>query len=243
MSNFFCDTSTGKVRPVIPFNWRRKVFDAVHELSHPGANTTCKLLSSKFVWHGMAKQARQWAKSCLACQRAKIHRHTRAPLATFEVPQRRFDHLNVDLVGPLPPSQGFTHLLNISWICRFGLPADISSDRGAQFTSQLWSAMADLFGSKLHRTTAYHPQANVLVERFHRHMKSALRARLTARGQTGWTSYHGSCWGFAQLQKKILARLLQNWFSALRSPFQLISFPHPLHRQPHRSIYSDYGKP
>ncbi len=63
----------------------------------------------------------------------------------------------------------------------YGLPADITSDRGVQFTSQLWESMVTLFGTKLHRTTAYHPQANGLVERFHRHLKSALKARLTGR--------------------------------------------------------------
>lgn len=201
-----CDTSSGTLRPVVPSTWRRRVFDAVHSLSHPGANATIKLMSQKYVWHGMAKQVRQWAKTCLQCQRAKVHRHTRAPLSTFDVPERRFDHLNIDIVGPLPSSQGFTHLLTIvdrftrwpeviplsdittptcaralvfHWISRFGLPTDISSDRGSQFTSELWSAITELLGSKLHRTTSYHPQANGLVERFHRHLKSALRARLT----------------------------------------------------------------
>uniref|UniRef100_A0A5S6QBJ1 Integrase catalytic domain-containing protein n=1 Tax=Trichuris muris TaxID=70415 RepID=A0A5S6QBJ1_TRIMR len=65
------------------------------------------------------------------------------------------------------------------WVARFGVPVNISSDRGAQFTSGLWSAMAQLLGMNLHRTTSYHPQANGLVERFHRHLKSALMARLT----------------------------------------------------------------
>ena len=37
-----------------------------------------------------------------------------------------------------------------------------------------------ILGTTLHHTTAYHPQANGLVERFHRPMKSALRARLTS---------------------------------------------------------------
>ncbi|XP_045136327.1 uncharacterized protein LOC123519259 [Portunus trituberculatus] len=39
--------------------------------------------------------------------------------------------------------------------------------------------MAQLLGTHLHHTTAYHPQANGLLERFHRHMKASLRARLT----------------------------------------------------------------
>jgi len=65
------------------------------------------------------------------------------------------------------------------WITRFGLPDNLFSDRGPQFTSELWSSVANLLGIKLHFTTAYHPQANGLLERFHRHMKEALRARLT----------------------------------------------------------------
>ena len=64
------------------------------------------------------------------------------------------------------------------WIARFGLPLDITSDRGSQFSSKLWTAITKLLGSKLHHTTAYHPQANGLVERFHRHLKSTIRARL-----------------------------------------------------------------
>ena len=65
----------------------------------------------------------------------------------------------------------------------------MSSDRGVQFTSELWSALSNLLGIKLHCTTSYHPQANGLVERFHRHMKSALKARLVGPGwvdQLGW---------------------------------------------------------
>ena len=59
------------------------------------------------------------------------------------------------------------------------MPTDITSDRGAQFTSDVWSALSESLGAKLHHTTAYHPQSNGLVERFHRSLKAALRARLT----------------------------------------------------------------
>ena len=56
----------------------------------------------------------------------------------------------------------------------------MSSDQGPQFSSQLWSSISRLLDTQLHHTTAYHPQSNGLVERFHRHLKSALRARLTS---------------------------------------------------------------
>ena len=66
------------------------------------------------------------------------------------------------------------------WIARFGVPGDMSSNRGAQLTSDLWASLSNLLGIRLHRTTAYHPQANGLVERFHRSRKASLRAGLTS---------------------------------------------------------------
>ena len=113
---------------------------------------------------------------------------------------------------PLPPSNGSKHLLTVAdrfswwpeaipyndttstgcaqalvshWIFRFGNPKDITSDRGPQFTLQLWSAIAQLLGTRLHHSTAYHPpQSNGLEERFHWHCKPFLQARLTG---PNWT--------------------------------------------------------
>ena len=106
---------------------------------------------------------------------------------------------------PLPPSEGYSYLFTIVdrfsrwpeavplqdssakscvrallrvWISRYGIPDHIISDWGAQFTGTLWHELHELLGIHHHQTTAYHPQANGLVERFHRHLKGALRARL-----------------------------------------------------------------
>lgn len=200
-----CDVSTGRPRPLVPDSWQRIVFDAVHGLSHPSIRTTKKMISDKFIWSGLKKQVGLWAKACLRCQAAKVHRHTTAPVAHFAPTTRRFDHVHVDIVGPLPPSQNYRYLFTIvdrftrwpeaipladaqtitcakafafHWIARFGVPAEVTSDRGSQFTSELWSILSQLNGTRLHRTTAYHPQSNGLVERFHRHLKSSLMARL-----------------------------------------------------------------
>jgi cleavage and polyadenylation specificity factor subunit 1 len=201
-----CDTSTGRPRPWVPHGFRRVVFDAIHNLAHPSVRSTRRLVAEKFVWPRMNAEVAEWARSCLACQTAKIGRHVRAPVEKIKVPNQRFSHIHVDLVGPLPISRGFTHLLTIvdrftrwpeaipladtsaascasafaaGWIARFGVPSDVTSDRGPQFTSGLWAGVSRLLGMQLHFTTAFHPQANGLVERFHRQLKTALKARLS----------------------------------------------------------------
>ena len=64
-----------------------------------------------------------------------------------------------------------------AWISRFGLPEHITSDRGSVFISDIWSSLAQLLGVHLHHTTSYHPQANGMVERWHRTLKASLTAR------------------------------------------------------------------
>ncbi len=63
------------------------------------------------------------------------------------------------------------------WVSRFGVPAQITSDRGPQFASAVWAAFCRQVGMKHIMTTAYHPQSNGMVERVHRQMKAALRSR------------------------------------------------------------------
>ena len=201
------DISTGIFRPLVPVSLRRRVFTSLHGISHPGRRATRRLISARFVWPSLAKEVTEWAKQCLACQRGKIARHVHVAPEPIPVPHRRFAHLHVDLVGPLPTADGCSHLLTVvdrstrwpdafpitdttaatcartllaGWVARFGVPETITSDRGAQFTSSLWRSICSLLGINHQQTTAYHPQSNGLVERFHRRLKDSLRARLAA---------------------------------------------------------------
>ena len=70
----------------------------------------------------------------------------------------------------------FTNAFLSHWVCRLGIPADVVSDRGLQFTSRTFTSSLQAMGSHIHTTTAYHPQANGIVERTHRRLKEALAA-------------------------------------------------------------------
>ena len=66
-----------------------------------------------------------------------------------------------------------------TWISRFGIPRFVASDRGVQFKSHLWIDIMKQLGIETNFTAAYHPEANGMVERFHRPLKASIRCRLT----------------------------------------------------------------
>jgi transposase InsO family protein len=70
--------------------------------------------------------------------------------------------------------------LTFTWISRFGVPETITSDRGPQFTSNLWLQLCEMLNISHKPTTADHPESNGAVKRFHRRLKDALCARAAA---------------------------------------------------------------
>lgn len=209
-SQIYCEMSTNNARPYVPESFRKAIFDSVHTLSHPGVRTTRSMVSQKYFWPGMNRDVGMWAKACIQCQRAKIQRHTVSDLQEFQ-PSARFEHVCVDIVGPLPEtSRGYRYLVTMidrctrwpeafpvmditadtvakvvyeGWIARFGICHRITSDQGRQFESALFTRLMQYLGVKKIRTTAYHPQSNGMIERWHRSLKVALTARLDC---TSW---------------------------------------------------------
>ena len=62
----------------------------------------------------MSTDITRWSRDCQFCQRAKVTRQLRAAVQQMPIPARRFSHIHLDLVGPLPRSkEGFNHLLTV----------------------------------------------------------------------------------------------------------------------------------
>ena len=196
------DVSNGPARPYIPYASRRKVFNCFHGLGHPGVERTRQAISQRVVWPSMRADVSRWARECLSCQQAKVTKHVVPPIGEFAVPNRRFDHINVDIVT-LPQSNGFRYLLTavdrftrwpmavpmrdmttetvidafaFGWVQHLGVPTTITTDRGTQFTSEMFEQLTKIWGIKTILTTPYHPEANGLVERLHRRLKESLIA-------------------------------------------------------------------
>ncbi len=77
-------------------------------------------------------------------------------------------------------------------MARFGVPAHLTSDQGAQFTSALWARLCDVIGLHHNTTTVYHPQSNGMIERAHRRLKEALKARMAAMSRPVWVPYEAA---------------------------------------------------
>ncbi|GFR84974.1 Pol polyprotein [Elysia marginata] len=88
-TTLLCDVYTGIARPLVPRSFQRQVFDIIHNLAHPSRKSTVKLISQKFVWHGLKKQVNQWTKECFACQKFKIQTHVHSPVVNIPVPAKR----------------------------------------------------------------------------------------------------------------------------------------------------------
>ena len=65
-------------------------------------------------------------------------------------------------------AQDVAQLFFENWICRYGVPTKIISDRDSKFTSNFWKSLLKVLQCKLAMSTAYHPQSDGLSERWHR---------------------------------------------------------------------------
>ena len=132
----------------------------------------------------MSTDITHWSRDCQFCQQAKA---TRATVQQMPITARRFSHIHLDLVDPLPRSkEGFNYLLmvvdhvsfwleafpleststgyiadtfNGGWVACFGVPDHITSDHGPQFCSALWAQLSQRLGSvgTLHHLTTALP--------------------------------------------------------------------------------------
>ena len=184
-----------------------------HDLSgHLGIRKTYDRILKHFFWPAMKSDVSQYCRSCHACQVAGKPNQIipPAPLRPIPVMGEPFERIVSDCVGPLPRSKsGHTYLLTlmcaatrypeavplrtlkahvvvkalIKFCSTFGLPKFIQSDQGSNFMSRLFAKVVKQLKIKHQVSSAYHPESQGALERFHQTLKSMLRTYCMAQGK------------------------------------------------------------
>ncbi|XP_039350382.1 uncharacterized protein LOC120374581 [Mauremys reevesii] len=190
---------------LVPRCHRRAVMKLARDIpaaGHLGHEKTLARILGRFFWPGVHQEVKNYCNSCPECQLAAPARTPKAPLVPMPLIETLFERVAMDLVGPLPKSSaGFQYILVImdyatrfpeaiplrtitartitaelvKVFARVGLPREILTDQGTNFTSRLLQQVCELLGIKQLRTSVYHPQTDGLVERFNRTLKEMLR--------------------------------------------------------------------
>ncbi len=172
---------------------------------HGGAAATYKAMRGSVYWPGMREDVNLHVLSCLSCQKGKpnwrvdkqglrIQVVVNGPLEllhvdTFELPEssrgNRFGVVMIDHHSgfmEVAPMKGFTSYetalaILSEWVCRWGLPRKIHSDRGSEYLNEISGKMAELCGFALDFTSGWSPQANGKAENAVKYLKTTLRVR------------------------------------------------------------------
>jgi hypothetical protein len=146
-----------------------------------------------FTWGGMRKDIQVYCQACHVCAtRKNTGRHRKAEMRRYDV-GLPMEEVAIDLMGPFPESESgnkyvlvvvdsfskwmeaypvanieaktIAEKLVMEFISRFGVPAQIKSDRGRQFDCALFREMCQLLDVEHRMSTPFHPQGNSRVER------------------------------------------------------------------------------
>ena len=184
---------------------------------HQGIKRTTSKVLSNFFWPGVQADITRFCRSCDVCQRTISKGHLRrVPLGKMPVIDVPFQRVAVDLIGPIHPMtpRKNRYILTVvdyatrypeavalpridtaevaealvKIFSRVGIPVEILSDRGTQFTSDMMREVGRLLSVRQLVTTPYHPACNGLVERFNGTLKKMLR-KMCADQPNDWDRY------------------------------------------------------
>ena len=109
--SLLCEVSSNSgPRPYVPQPLREQILRSLHNVDHKGIEVTKSRVSGEFYWPSLKSDVKNYVKKCVPCMKVKAGRKL-VNIGTFRVPDRRFSHVVVDIVGPLPESYGFKYIL------------------------------------------------------------------------------------------------------------------------------------
>ncbi|WP_292992089.1 RNase H-like domain-containing protein, partial [Nitrosomonas sp.] len=206
----------GKI--VVPYTMRQNLLAVAHDTAlHLGGAKMYHRLR-QYYWPGMDLDIRVFCKKCVPCLRAKGSkgRHMGGAGSAYMPPEKPFQRLHFDLVGPIrenPDSETnmlFTCIdayskfawaipttvnvtgeeitrLFLTHIMPFsGVPKEIVTDRGPQFIASFFKHLTKALGVGHRLPSPYHPESNGVLERWHRDLGVYLRLAVHSLNKSDW---------------------------------------------------------
>ena len=198
---------------VLPVQCRAAVLKLAHGVpfaGHLGRDKTAHRILHRFYWPTVYKDVADFVKTCAECQKTAPRCCNKAPLIPLPIMEEPYKRIAMDIIGPLPRSRtGKKYVLVVcdyatrfpeaipmksvdaehvaeellTLFSRVGVPEEILTDQGSNFTSQLLTELYRMLHVHAIRTTPYHPQTDGLVERFNKTLKSMLRRAACTEGK------------------------------------------------------------
>ena len=200
---------------VLPKRLVNIVLAALHDgpqACHLGEAKTLGAIQKRVYFYGYKQTVIAWLRKCHICNSKKPSPNLkRAPLINY-VTGAPLEKVHLDIAGPFPPSKGNKYILVIGdhftkfmiaapmpdmkaervadilvneWILKYGTPRIIHSDRGTQFTSNIFKDLCKLLGVHQTLNSAYHPRGNGLIEKQNSTIERML-AMTVKENQSDW---------------------------------------------------------
>ncbi|CAC5398215.1 unnamed protein product [Mytilus coruscus] len=183
---------------------------------HLGFKSTIARIRQRLYWAGYTHFVDRWSKRCTECQkRNQPSHHTRGQMKTYIVGEP-LERISIGILGPVTrPYKGNTYVIVVTdyftryaaayevpdieaqpvaeklfeeLICRYGLPLQIHTDQGSQFTSDLFIQLCKKLHIDKTRNSPFHPQSSGLVERLNRTIEDMI-SKFVAKHQKDWDQY------------------------------------------------------
>ncbi|KAJ9544494.1 hypothetical protein OSB04_024201 [Centaurea solstitialis] len=185
---------------------------------HPGATKMYRDLRTGYWWPGMKRDVARYVESCLTCLKVKAeHQKPHDKMQPLEIPEWKWENITMDLITKLPKTprmfdaiwvivdrltksalflairesstaEQLAEIYVKEVVSRHGVPVSIISDRDVRFTSRFWERFHSELGTRLHFSTAYHPQTDGQSERTIQTLEDMLRACVLDFGGS-WDTY------------------------------------------------------
>ena len=193
----------------------RENHDSV-DVGHLEQQRMLELLKRNYWWPGLKEDVKRYVQGCFKYQQNKVlHQRKACELHLLEIPQGPWQEISIDIIGPLPTSNGMDAIVVIvNWFMKIirlkatttnissegivkiyrddiwklhGIPRKILSDRGPQFASKFMEEFTRALETKKQLSTAYHPQTDGQTERINQEIGMFLRHYVNYQ-QDDWTN-------------------------------------------------------